>query len=222
VGAKDVAGRVGFDVGRADAWQITGGVSFLAGTGLHAGSDATNNGVIWRDLNENAVLDAGELTAVPGRAAIPSVTYNYWGANLDLGVRVRSRLGWTHVYGELSLASNLDRGVFPSDPVTNGGDIRQLGFYVGAVQEITRWALVGFRYDYYDANSDFLVTRRGRFVPASLAVQTFSPVVGVVLSNNARLLFQYDAIVDTLGRDARGVPTDLANDQWTVRSQVEF
>ena len=56
----------------------------------------------------------------------------------------------------------------------------------------------------------------------SLAVQTFSPVVGVVLSNNARLLFQYDAIVDTLGRDARGVPTDLANDQWTVRSQVEF
>ncbi|MFO0630001.1 MAG: hypothetical protein U0325_30860 [Polyangiales bacterium] len=59
-------------------------------------------------------------------------------------------------------------------------------------------------------------------MPASLAVQTFSPVVGVVLSNHARLLFQYDAIVDTLERDARGVPTDLANDQWTARAQVEF
>ena len=220
--AKDFAGRVGFDTGPSDRWQVTGGASFLAGTGFHAGSDATNNGVIWRDLNENSVLDAGELTAVPGRAAIPSVNYAYWAANLDLGVRVRSRLGWTHVYGELTLATNLDRAVFPSDPVATGADVRQLGFYVAAVQEVTRWALVGFRYDYYDANSDFLVTRRGRFVPASLAVQTFSPVAGVVLSNNARLLFQYDAIVDTLGRDARGVPTDLANDQWTLRTQVEF
>jgi hypothetical protein len=42
----------------------------------------------------------------------------------------------------------------------------------------------------------------------------------VVLPEVARLVFQYDVIVDHLARDTRGVPTDLRNNQWTLRLQV--
>lgn len=112
--------------------------------------------------------------------------------------------------------------MFPSDPITAGADVRHLGLRVAFTQEISRYGVVGFRYDLYDANSDFLVSRQGRLVPASLAIHTFSPLVGVNVGEHLRVLFQYDAIVDSLGRDARGVPTDLANDQWTLRTQVDL
>jgi hypothetical protein len=221
-GAMDVVGRVGLDATPHERFRVSGGVSFLTGTGFHAGTDATPNGVVWRDLNENSIIDGAELTAQPGSAATPSLTFRHWAVNADLQVALRTRLGWTRLYGELSLASNLDRAVYPADPIAAGADVRQLGAYLAVSQEVTRWGVVGFRWDYYDANSDFLDSRRGRFVPASLAVQTFSPVVGVVLPDRAKLLFQYDAIVDSLARDHRGVPTDLRNDQWTLRLQMEI
>ncbi len=220
--AMDVIGRVGVDVAPSDRFRVAGGVSFLTGTGFHAGTDATPNSIVWRDLNENSVIDGAELTAQPGSAATPSLTFRHWAVNADLQLALRTRLGWTRLYGEFSLATNLDRSVFPSDPITAGSDVRQLGAYVAVVQEVTRYGLVGFRWDYYDANSDFLDSRRGRFVPANLSVQTFSPVVGVVLPDRGKLLFQYDVIVDSLARDGRGVPTDLRNNQWTLRLQMGF
>ena len=220
--AMDVTGRLGVDVPASPRFRVSGGVSFLTGTGFHAGTDATPNTVAWRDLNENSVIDGGELTAQPGRAATPSLTFRRWAVNADLQLALRTRLGWTRLAGEVSLASNLDRGVFPADPITAGADVRHLGAYVAVSQEVTRYGIVGFRWDYYDANADFLDARRGRFVPASLAVQTFSPVVGLVLPDRAKLLFQYDAILDALARDPRGVPTDLRNDQWTLRLQMEI
>ena len=45
---------------------------------------------------------------------------------------------------------------------------------------------------------------------------------GLVPGVRGRLVFQYDAVIDALGRDARGVPTNLKNDQFVVRMQVEF
>jgi len=51
-------------------------------------------------------------------------------------------------------------------------------------------------------------------------VRTYSPLIGVVLPQRARLVFQYDFIRDAFARDARGVPTDLRNNQWTLRLQV--
>jgi hypothetical protein len=47
-------------------------------------------------------------------------------------------------------------------------------------------------------------------------------MVGLVFPGRARLVFQYDHILDLLGLDARGVPTDLRNDQWALRLQVEL
>lgn len=219
--AKDLVARLGVDVG-GERWHLAAGTSFLSGTGFHPGTDASPGGVQWRDLNENSAIDAGELTSVPARAATPSQNFDRWAVGLDVSARLRTRLGWTHVYAEATLASNLDRSVFVADPVSAGTDLRHVSFYVAATQEITRYALVGFRYDYYDGNADFTDSRRGRQVPTSLAVQTLSPVVGAVLPDRARLLFQYDVILDLFARDTRGVPTDLRNNQATLRLQMEF
>ena len=50
--------------------------------------------------------------------------------------------------GEVVIARNLDRGLFPADPVASGRDLRELGYYAQMVQEITL-CLLGVRYDVY-------------------------------------------------------------------------
>jgi len=221
--ARDFMGRLGFDTDtQARGFNVAGGVSFVAGTGFHRGTDATQGGLSWRDINENGILDNGEIVAVPGRAATPSLTYSRWAFNADLQLRVRSKIGWTQLYGEVTIASNLDRGFLVSDPVVAGYDVRQLAAYLAVTQQLTKWALIGFRWDYYDPNADLTDTRRGRVVPVNGGIHTLSPVVGANLFDHLRLLVQVDAILDRLGRDARGVPTDLANTQWTVRLQGDL
>jgi hypothetical protein len=220
--AKDVAGRVGVEGTIAERVTLRGGVSFLAGTGLHAGEQASKNHVIWSDLNENGALDTGELLPVPGRAATPSLTFPRWALNADLQVSVRSPFGWSRLSAELTLAQNLDRALFVADPVAQGSDVRELGWYVAFVQDVTPYGVVGFRADYYDPNSDALDARRGDVVPRDASILTISPLVGAVLPGHGRLIVQYDHILDSLGRDATGVPTDLRNDVLTARVQGEF
>jgi hypothetical protein len=101
-----------------------------------------------------------------------------------------------------------------------GLDVRELGYYVALLQELGRYGLVGLRIDLYDPNADFLIQRRGRPLPATARVRTLSPLLGVGVPGQARLFFQYDFIDDRMGIDARGVPTDLANNQFTIRLQV--
>jgi hypothetical protein len=98
--------------------------------------------------------------------------------------------------------------------------VRELGYYLAFVQEVTPFGLVGFRTDFYDGNSDFTDSRRGLLLPAQQSVRTYSPLVGVVLPQRARLVFQYDFVRDHFARDTRGEPADLRNDQWTLRLQV--
>jgi hypothetical protein len=133
---------------------------------------------------------------------------------------LQTALGWSWLYGEVSVAQNADRGLFVADPVAASLDSRELGYHIAFVQEITPYVVAGFRADFYDGNSDFIERRRGRAFKQPSTVRTYSPVVGVVLPGRARLTFQYDFIDDTFGRDRRGEPTDLANNQWTLRLQV--
>jgi hypothetical protein len=100
--------------------------------------------------------------------------------------------------------------------------MREVGFYAGFLQEIGRYAVVGFRTDHYNPNADLLDKRRGRLIPADAAIHTYSPIVGALLPDRVRVLLQYDAVVDTLARDASGVPTDLGNDRFTIRVQGEL
>ncbi len=225
--APDYMGRLGFEA-RPKKAAISGGVSFLYGTGFHAGQDAGKSHVEWSDFNENGALDSGELVAVPGRAATPSLNFKRWAVNADFQLAFRSKAGWSQLLFEATMASNLDRDFLVADPVVAGADLRELHGYAAYLQELYRWAIVGARYDFYDPNSDLLDQRRGAFVPAIAAIHTVSPVVGAVLPGGVvrgfrgRLMFQYDAVHDALGRDARGVPANLRNDQFIVRLQGEF
>jgi hypothetical protein len=220
--AKDLVARLGVATDVTPKLRASGGVSFLTGEGFHPGTDATKNGVSWRDLNENGQIDNGELTAVPATAATPSQNFSRWAFGADAQLAFETGLGKSRLYGEIFVAQNADRGLFVADPIATGADARELGWYVAFVQEVTKWGVAGVRVDHYDPNADLFDQRRGKLIPADASVRTYSPLAGLVLPDRVRLLVQYDAIVDKLARDAEGVPTDLRNDQITVRLQGEL
>ena len=57
-------------------------------------------------------------------------------------------------------------------------------------------------------------------MPTSQTIRTYSPLVGLQLRGQARLVFEWDIVRDHLARDKRGVPTDFDNNLWTLRLQV--
>jgi hypothetical protein len=222
IGAKDVIFRFGVDTKPRPELGIAADVSVLKGKGFHPGTDATKGTLQWTDLNEDGIVQPYELQAVPPAAATPSQTFDHWAVGADVQATYKSRFGKTKVYGEVTLAQNMDRAMFVADPVLTSIDTRELGWYVGVLQDVTEYGLVGFRYDYYDPNSDVLDKRGGKLLPFSEAIKTFSPVAGLVLPQRARLLFQYDIVRNYLARDAVGVPTNLQMNTWTLRLQVEL
>jgi hypothetical protein len=220
--AKDVVFRFGFDVTPRDDLNVAGGMSAIRGKGFHPGSDATKPTIQWHDLNDDGVIQSYEITPVAAQAATPSQNFDRWAAGLDLRASYRTPLGVTKVYGELVLGSNMDRAMFIADPIVTGLDQRELGYYVGIVQDILGYGVVGFRYDYYDPNSDAFDKREGRLLPYSEAIKTYSPLIGLALPERARLLLQYDVVRDALARSTTGVPTDLKNNVLTLRLQVQL
>jgi hypothetical protein len=228
--AKDVIGRVGVEIAPTDAFKLWGGSSFATGKGFHAGQDAGKDTLTWRDEDGNGSIVGGanntvqtnELAVIPGSAATPSENFERWALGLDVGATLTTPLGQSKLYGEAYLASNYDRGFAQADPVASGADIRHFGGYIAALQDVTRYGIVGFRAAFFDPNSDLLEVRAGRPLPYSQTVTTLSPLAGLVLRDRARLLFEYDFVLDEMARDERGVPTDAKNDQITVRLQVEL
>jgi len=223
--AKDLIGRAGVDVKPADGLSIWGGTSFAKGKGFHPGRDARKRSIAWRDTDENGTLQPGgaELQGIPATAASPSQNFDRWALGLDLGVAFATPLGLTKLYAEAFLASNYDRGLVGADPVESAtGDLRHAGAYAALEQGITPWGIAGFRAGFYDPNSDVLDSTQGRLLPLSQTITTLSPLVGFVLKDRAKLLFQYDFVRDHLGRDASGRPADAENDGFTARLQVEL
>jgi hypothetical protein len=215
---KDITARFGAQTTLGDSFVIAGGVSWNTGKGYHPATDATKTGVMFRDLNENGGVDAGELFGTPATQAVPAKNFGRWGVGADLECLLRTKLGWSMLYAEIVLASNLDRGLVIADPVLAGSDVRELGYYIAFTQEITRFAAFGFRYDAYDPNADFLDKRGGKLIPTEQTIRTYSPFIALTMPN-LRLIFEWDIIDDYLARDRRGVPSDLANNQWTLRLQ---
>jgi hypothetical protein len=220
--AKDVIFRFGADSAPRSDFQIAGGVSALRGTGFHPGTDATKSGVQWQDANDNGLIDSSELQPIPAQNATPSQNFQRWAVGADLRLNYRWALGVAKAYGEFTLASNMDRGLYVADPIVSTLDQRELGYVVGVTQEILGYGVVGLRYDYYDPNSNAFDNRLGRLIPSSSAIKTWSPLVGLVLPDRARLLFQYDVVHNNLARNTVGVPTNFPANAWTVRLQVQL
>ncbi|MCL2778286.1 MAG: hypothetical protein FWD73_09805 [Polyangiaceae bacterium] len=225
--AKDVLFRIGVDTHPREDLAVSGHISALRGKGFHPGSDATKATIQWNDANEDGAVQSTELSGIPARSATPSQLFDRWAVGADLQLQLRTALGLSSFNGEVVIASNLDRTLFVADPVVTGVDSRELGFLLGVTQEITKWGVVGFRFDHYDPNANFFDKRGGKLIPTSQAINTFSPMIGAVLpdpslKDRARLLLQYDIIKDKLARDSRGLPTDLKNNVLTLRLQVSL
>jgi len=220
--AKDIIGRLGVAADVSSVVRAAGGVSLLNGTSTFRGTDGTKALVTWNDLNEDGQINNVELSATPGSAPSRSSNFKHWAVGADLDVALKTPLGTTELLGELVIASNLDRGLFISDPVTAGHDERQLGYNVALLQDITRHALVGFRYDYYDPRADVFTNENGKVVPFKASIKTFSPLVGVRLPHGLRLYGEWDIIRDHLVTDVRGVPADRKNNAVTIRLQGEL
>lgn len=219
---KTIVGRVGFEIERPERLRLSGGVSALEGVGFHAGTPATKSELLWSDANQDGLVTLNELVAASGQAATPSSTFRRWAINADLGVAFQTKIGWTWFNAEATMASNLDRGYLPSDPVFTGYDLRQTALVVGVVQDLRSVGLIGFRMDIYNPNADLFDAQRGEFIPTSATVTTLSPIIGVQLPETGRLLLQYDYIADHLGRNDAGGVVDLPNDLWTLRLQVDY
>jgi hypothetical protein len=220
--AKDLIFRFGFDTKPRDDLHLAGGISSYRGTGFDPGSDAATPSLQYTNISNSGTVGPGNLSVVGGTGPTPSQNFDRWAAGADLRLHYRWRPGVLKVYGEFMLASNMDRGQYFANPVLATIDQRELGFYVGALQEITPYGMVGFRYDYYDPNSNAFDNRRGQLLPYSEAIQTTSLLAGLTIPDRARLVFQYDIVRNALARDSTGIPTNLPSNAWTVRLQVQL
>jgi len=218
----DYVGRVGVDTRPLEKLHITGGASFLAGTGFHPGSNATKSVLQWNDSDADGQFTLSEVEQTTALGRKPSTTFDRWAVGADLSVDFDTKAGNTRIYGEALLASNLDRALYVADPTFNKRDIRELSWYVAGIQEITEYAFVGARYDVYDPDSDITDSRKGTVYARDLSIKTLSPILGVRWPGVARFTFEYDFVKDHLARNDRGVPSDLANNGWTLRAQGRF
>jgi hypothetical protein len=219
---KDLMARFGAETQPTRDLGVAGGVSFLGGSGFHAGTPATKATLQWQDTNQNGVVDPGEIIGVPGQAATSSQTFPHWAVGVDLEAHLRTPIGRALLYGEAYVGQNLDRALFVADPVETGTNLREVGWYVAYVQEVGRYGLVGLRVDAYNPNGDATTQLGGAVLPLDQTITTWSPLVALVLPDRARLLFEYDHILNHQGIDSRGVPAGLPKDQWALRLQVEM
>jgi hypothetical protein len=220
---KDVLGRVGVDFDVVDSVNVRAGVSGLSGVGFHVGQRPTKDTLVWRDANEDGLVQASELTAIGGTSGTASEVFHHGALGADARVQWDVPvIGTLSVDGDVTLATNLDRALQPADPIVVGHDLRELGWRVAVTQQLSKFVYVGVRYDEYNPDLDALDTRAGTVVPTDATVSTWSFAAAVLWPHVGKLLAEYDHNDNALGVDVNGVPTTLASDTFAVRAQAEF
>jgi hypothetical protein len=219
---KEIVGRFGTQADVAGGVRFEAGVSADAGVGFHEGTPTTKAQLIWRDENGDGIVQPTEIQVIPGSAATPSQEFRRFAVGADARLTIPiSSLGELELRAEIVRGQNLDRGVEYADPVGTGHDLRELGWYVGATQEITRWAMVGVRYDQYNPDQDASQQRAIGLVPTDRTYRSLA-LLAMLRYRSARLLVEYDKNGNALGLAANGSPTTLNDDALTVRGQVQF
>lgn len=222
VRTKDVVGRVGVRAEVVVGVRVEVGASMETGSGFHEGTPTTKDQLTWRDENGDGLVQATEVHLIAGTSATPSQSFDRFAVGGDARLIVAVPwLGDLAIRAEIARGKNLDRGVEVADPVSAGRDLRELGWYVGATQEITAWALVGARYDRYDPDQDASEQRALNLVPVDRAYSTLA-LLAMLRYQKARLVVEYDRNANALGRDPSGAPTTRNDDALTLRGQVAF
>jgi hypothetical protein len=222
VQAKELVGRMGVDVEVAPGVRFRAGVSGDTGTGFRAGTPATKPQLVWQDQNGDGLVEPNEIIAVGGSPATPSQLFHRFALGGDARLIVRVPvLGDLSFRGEVVDAINLDRGLEVADPIGAGRDLRDLGWSAGVTQEVTRWGVVGARYDLYNPDADASQQRAANLVPVDRSYTTIA-LMGMLRYEQARLLLEYDINRNPLGIGANGAPTTLADNALTLRGQFVF
>ena len=218
----DFVGRIGADIAGPRRWRVEAGVSGLSGTGLHPGTPPTKDSLQGVDENGNGLVEPIELMVIPGKPGTPSEKFHRNALGADLAVHwCLCTLGQGVAFGEVALATNLDRGIAYADPVAQSRDIRELGFAVGIVQEVTPRAMVGVRFDRYDADADANERAGTQLVRVDRVYSTLS-LMAAARWSTSRLVVEYDHERNPLGRSDSGEPITRSADRITLRAQVGF
>jgi hypothetical protein len=222
VQTKDLVGRLGAEVEVAPGIRVQWGVSADTGTGFHPGTPATKFQLVWQDQNGDGLVEPNEIVAVGGNPATPSQEFRRFAIGGDARIMVRlDPLGDLTFRGEIIDATNMDRGLEVADPVGAGHDLRELGWSGGATQELTRWGMIGVRYDVYNPDGDASQQRALNLVPVDRTYSTLA-LMGMLRYGPQRLLLEYDINRNPLGIGVNGAPTTLADNALTLRTQLVF
>ncbi|HEY2518410.1 MAG TPA: porin [Polyangiaceae bacterium] len=122
--------------------------------------------------------------------------FERWAANgeLELYHTFSPSLGATKVFGEVTFAQNLDRGVkyttglpaIPTPITTSVGNLSERNLWVRVEQDLSQWATLGFRWDEYTPDTSISDNARDTFA-----------VVGVAHFNAwLQLMLEYDHAID--------------------------
>ncbi len=203
------------------------GTSLVVGTGFHAGTPATKDVLVWRDLNEDGIVQVTEIQAIRGSAGTVSENFERWGLGGDVRLKFALPFGKLTLFGEGALANNLDRAIRPADPILLGRAQRGLTGSAGFTQELFSHVLLGVRLDGYLPSLDDAQLAAGTLVRAQqpFTYVSFAAAVrfdGPMGLGRGRVLADYTLKRDPLALDASGRPTDLRNDVFTLRLQVEL
>jgi hypothetical protein len=218
----DFIGRIGADVPLPYKMRVIAGVSALDGRGLHPGVAPTKDQIQWVDENMDGIVQTTELQVIPGQPGEPSQKFSRDALGADVAVHwCVCAIGNGYAFGEAVIAKNLDRGLVYADPIARSRDIRELGFTVGAVQEIGDHGLVGVRFDRYDADRDATEREGIDFVQTHQVFSTLA-VMASARWTNMRVLLEYDHNRNPLGRDDAGMPSTVSADEITLRVQAGF
>ncbi len=221
--SKDVVGRVGVDARIMHRLGIAGGFSAVYGNGFHKGTPETKPVLTWSDSNQDNVVQLNEISNKSGSSATPSKTFGRWAVGGDLRVGFDLPvLGELMLYGELSYATNMDRGLTIADPIASLRSIRELGWYAAFTQELTPWAQIGVRYDYYNPDRDANDLRYGLQVVKDPSYSTIAATVAARFPGYARLIAEYDHNTNSLGRTLTGEVTTLKSDAFIIRCEAKF
>ena len=221
---KDITARVGIATPVGNGLSVAAGVSVLTGRGFHAGTPATKDVLVWKDLNEDGVVSANEVQVVPGLSATPSASFDRFGVGADAQLSIDlGGLGKVTAYGELIVAGNLDRAIVIADPTITaaGRDFRELGYYAGLIYAPSERFALGARFDRYDPDTDASELRVGSVVPLDGSLSTLS-VAGALRGSHGRLILEYDHNVNHSGRTTAGDPTNLGDDAVTLRAEIQL
>jgi hypothetical protein len=221
--AKDFVGRLGVDATVAGKVQVSAGFSSLKGTGFHPGTPATKDILVWRDDNEDGIVQLSEIQVIAGRAATPSQNFSRFavGADSRIGATLPG-LGRLIFFGEVVWGANLDRALLPADPVASGRDLREFGWVVGASQEFTTRAALGVRYDFYNPDLDGFRQTPTAIAPRNMSFRAWTVALSWGGMGRDRLLLEYQHNHNALAVAADGSPTSLAADTLTLRGQMVF